>query len=238
MRRERFDAREGESEHDQIDHDDRRYAAEHVGVHNRDHPNRPERAAGELANDCDEERPDQDEDFGDEEEPHVPQEPAEERDTVLPDQVPLEQHGTNACVVTRQEEGTRGNDGGNQPEPKHPEEVVAAVLRRGASVEDPALIGESAGADAALDRSRAVRGNDQYRNAERELDAERDLRSGISDPQRFMKGSQTGPGDRGQDDGREFGKERPREAGLESRHHPALRPGRCDRIRRPALTSG
>ncbi len=90
VRSERLDAGEREPEPDQVDDDDRRDAAEHVGVDDRERAQREERASGKLPHDRDDERPDQHEDFGDDEQLDVPPEPANQRGATRPDQVPLE----------------------------------------------------------------------------------------------------------------------------------------------------
>ena len=90
-----------------------------------------ERAPGELAHDRDEERPDQHEDLGDDEQLDVPPEAVEQRGASSPDEVPLEQHGANARVVSRRGRTRRtATIGGDETEPDHVEQVVAGVLGR------------------------------------------------------------------------------------------------------------
>ena len=94
-----LDVREREAEADEVDHDDRRHAAEHVGVHDREQADRQELPPGKLAHDRDDERPDQHEHLGHDEQPHVPPEAAEQRGAARPDQRPLEQHAAHERVV-------------------------------------------------------------------------------------------------------------------------------------------
>jgi hypothetical protein len=70
-----LDPGEREAEADEVDHDDRRDAAEHVGVHDRERAQREEGSSGQLAHDRHDERPNEHDHLGDEEQLDVPQKP-------------------------------------------------------------------------------------------------------------------------------------------------------------------
>ena len=137
------------------------------------------------------------------------------------------------AVVPGEEERADGDDRGDETEADDVEQVVAGIFgrrfgRRGAGRRRRAARARRLRTMARV----AVRRDDQRRDAEHDLDRQRDLWARGADLERLVERAQPGPGEQ-----RRRRRRRPPrstragDAGLESRHRPALRAGRCDGAR-------
>ncbi len=81
----------GRAEPEQRDHEDRRHAAEEVGVGDRERADREEDRPGQAAQDGEQQREDEDEDLGDHEDLHVQEEGARDDRERLAVLVPVEE---------------------------------------------------------------------------------------------------------------------------------------------------
>ncbi len=144
--------------------------------------------ARELAHDRDDQRPDQHDRLGDDEQLDVPPEAAEQRGAAAPDQVPLEHDAADRGLVARKEERTARDDRRDQAEADHVEQVVAAVLGRGARVEgSPFAARGVAPGGCARPRARRTPEPRAPPTASSDLDGDRDLRPGIADLERLVE---------------------------------------------------
>ena len=94
-----------QAEADQIDADDRRQAAEDVGVDGGHQPDRLAGLAGDQPGDGDDQAPDQHEDLGDDEDVDVEPERLEDQPERLPDQRQVEEGAGDRAVVGDHEHG-------------------------------------------------------------------------------------------------------------------------------------
>ena len=94
-----------QAEADEVDADDRRQAAEDVGVDGGDQPDRLAGRAGDQPGDGDDQAPDQHEDLGDDEDVDVEPERLEDQPEGIPDQRQVEEGAGDGAVVGDHERG-------------------------------------------------------------------------------------------------------------------------------------